>query len=72
MTAVATYPEVEVTELPGATLRTASVSEQDNIAYLLTSSATGAQLLVDAADSADALLAMVRDGLVRRVASTWS
>lgn len=59
---MSTYAEVEVTELPGATLRTASVSEQDNIAYLLTSSATGAQVLVDAADDADALLAMVRSG----------
>lgn len=59
---MSTYAEVEVTELPGATLRTASVSEQDNIAYLLTSAATGAQVLVDAADDADALLALVRDG----------
>jgi glyoxylase-like metal-dependent hydrolase (beta-lactamase superfamily II) len=59
---VSTYPSVEVTELPGATLRTASVSEQDNIAYLLTSTATGAQLLVDAADSPDDLLALVRSG----------
>jgi len=59
---MSTYPHVEVTELPGATLRTASVSEQDNIAYLLTSTATGAQLLVDAADSADELLTMVRTG----------
>lgn len=59
---MSTYADVEVTELPGATLRTASVSEQDNIAYLLTSATTGAQVLVDAADDADALLAMVRDG----------
>ena len=59
---MSTYPSVEVTELPGATLRTASVSEQDNIAYLLTSTATGAQVLVDAADSPDDLLAMVRTG----------
>lgn len=59
---MSTYPSVEVTDLPGATLRTASVSEQDNIAYLLTSAATGAQLLVDAADSPDDLLAMVRAG----------
>jgi glyoxylase-like metal-dependent hydrolase (beta-lactamase superfamily II) len=59
---MSTYPEVEVTELPGATLRTASVSEQDNIAYLLTSAATGAQVLVDAADRVDDVLAMVQAG----------
>ncbi len=59
---MSTYTAVEVTELPGATLRTASVSEQDNIAYLLTSTATGAQVLVDAADQVDDVLAMVQAG----------
>lgn len=51
-----------VLDLPGATLRFASVSEQDNMAYLLTCSGTGAQLLIDAADNAAALLAMITEG----------
>lgn len=38
----------------------ASVSEQDNNAYLLTDPQSGRQLLIDAADDADALLALVR------------
>jgi glyoxylase-like metal-dependent hydrolase (beta-lactamase superfamily II) len=50
------------TVLPGATLRTIHVSEMDNACYLLTCSATGAQLLVDAADDAPALLAMIGAG----------
>lgn len=50
------------TELPGATLRTASVSDQDNMAYLLTCAETGAQLLIDAADRPADLLSMVRAG----------
>ncbi|UNX56180.1 MBL fold metallo-hydrolase [Georgenia sp. TF02-10] len=41
-------------------LRKASVSAQDNNAYLLT--AGGEQLLVDAADDADRLLALVAEG----------
>ena len=51
-----------VTALDGAELRKASVSEQDNIAYLLTCGTTGAQLLVDAADDAPALLSMIAHG----------
>jgi glyoxylase-like metal-dependent hydrolase (beta-lactamase superfamily II) len=54
--------EMSVTALDGAELRTASVSEQDNIAYLLTCGTTGAQLLVDAADDAPALLSMIGHG----------
>lgn len=53
---------ITVSPLPGATLRHASVSEQDNIAYLLTCEATGHQLLVDAADRADDLFTMIADG----------
>ena len=49
------------TTLPGAVLRQASVSAQDNNAFLLTCATTGRQLLVDAADSAPALLRMVGD-----------
>ncbi len=59
---MSTYPQVEVTGLPGATLRTASVSQQDNISYLLTCGSTGSQLLVDAADSPADLLGLVRAG----------
>ena len=54
-----------VTELPGATLRTVHVSQMDNVCYLLTCSATGAQLLVDAADDAPALLSMISAGSAR-------
>jgi len=50
------------TELPGATLRTVHVSQMNNACYLLTCSTTGAQLLVDAADDAPTLLAMVGAG----------
>lgn len=50
------------TELPGATLRTVHVSAMDNASYLLTCAASGAQLLIDAADDAPTLLAMVQAG----------
>ncbi|GAB2593880.1 MBL fold metallo-hydrolase [Pseudactinotalea suaedae] len=58
-------PELEVHKL--------NVSDQDNNAYLLTDPATGAQLLVDAADDAEALLALVRahgDGGLSAVLTT--
>jgi glyoxylase-like metal-dependent hydrolase (beta-lactamase superfamily II) len=51
-----------VTELPGATLRTVHVSAMDNACYLLTCSTSGAQLLIDAADDASALLSLVSEG----------
>ncbi len=51
-----------VTSLPGAELRQVSVSELDNNCYLLTDTSTGAQLLIDAADDAPALLRMVEHG----------
>ena len=51
-----------VRELPDATIRKASVSAEDNNAYLITCSATGEQLLVDAADDAPRLLALVAEG----------
>jgi glyoxylase-like metal-dependent hydrolase (beta-lactamase superfamily II) len=50
-----------------------SVSDQDNNAYLLTDAATGAQLLVDAADDAPAILELVRangDGGLTAVLTT--
>ena len=52
----------DVRELPGVVIRKASVSEQDNNAYLLTCTATGRQLLVDAADSAPRLRELVAEG----------
>ncbi len=51
-----------MSSLPGAWLRSVSVSTMDNNSYLLTCTRSGAQLLVDAADDADALLEMVRQG----------
>lgn len=52
----------DVRELPDLTIRKCSVSDMDNNAYLLTCRATGAQLLVDAADDAPRLLALVAEG----------
>ena len=46
-------------QLGALTMRTLSVSEMDNIVYLLDA---GDQLLVDAADDADAVLAMLGEG----------
>jgi glyoxylase-like metal-dependent hydrolase (beta-lactamase superfamily II) len=52
----------DVRELPDAVIRKASVSAQDNNAYLITCRATGEQLLIDAADDAPRLLALVAEG----------
>ena len=52
----------DVRELAHLTIRKASVSEQDNNAYLLTCRATGEQLLVDAADDPQRLRALVDEG----------
>ncbi|WP_026549556.1 MBL fold metallo-hydrolase [Arthrobacter sp. Br18] len=49
-------------DLQDITIRSISVSEMDNNVYLLTSKASGAQVLIDAADDADAILALVREG----------
>jgi glyoxylase-like metal-dependent hydrolase (beta-lactamase superfamily II) len=53
----------DVRELPDAVLRKASVSAMDNNVYLLTDRATGEQLLVDAADDAPRVLALVAEGI---------
>ena len=55
----------DVRALPGLTIRKASVSPQDNNAYLLTCESTGQQLLVDAADDAPRLLDLVGEGTGR-------
>jgi glyoxylase-like metal-dependent hydrolase (beta-lactamase superfamily II) len=52
----------DVRQLERLTIRKASVSPQDNNAYLLTCRGTGAQLLVDAADDAPRVLALVAEG----------
>ena len=46
--------------LPGATILKASVGPMDNNAYLVTCSATGETLLIDAANDADDLIALIR------------
>lgn len=46
-------------ELPGAVLHKLSVSEMDNNVYLLTCTATGERLLVDAADDADRIMELL-------------
>ncbi|CAM2732270.1 MBL fold metallo-hydrolase [Mycobacterium intermedium] len=46
--------------LPGATIVKASVGPMDNNAYLVTCSATGETLLIDAANDADTLLDLIR------------
>src|ERR1700754_1884437 len=47
--------------LPGATIVKASVSPMDNNAYLVTCSATGETLLIDAANDAHVLIDLVRN-----------
>ncbi|MBR7742203.1 MBL fold metallo-hydrolase [Phycicoccus sp. BSK3Z-2] len=49
-------------DLGAATIRKMSVSDMHNNVYLLTCAATGAQLLVDAADDAERCLALVAEG----------
>jgi glyoxylase-like metal-dependent hydrolase (beta-lactamase superfamily II) len=53
---------VDVRELDALTIRKMSVSSFDNNVYLLTCRATGAQLLVDAADEAPRILDLVAQG----------
>lgn len=49
-------------DLPALTIRSISVSEMDNNVYLLTAKATGAQLLIDAADDLPAISQLLADG----------
>ncbi|MHA7294056.1 MBL fold metallo-hydrolase [Arthrobacter sp. HLT1-21] len=51
-----------IADLPDLTIRSLSVSEMDNNVYLLTSKATGTQVLIDAADDADAIMQLLREG----------
>jgi len=52
----------DVRTLPDVVIRKASVSAMDNNCYLLTCTATGEQLLIDAADDAPRLLRLVAEG----------
>ena len=54
-----------VRELPDATIRKASVSPQDNNSYLVTCRQTGQQALIDAADDAPRLLALLDESGTR-------
>ena len=49
-------------QLPGLTIRSISVSEMDNIVYLITSRRTGAQVLIDAADDEPAIARLLATG----------
>lgn len=49
-------------ELSDVTIRSISVSEMDNNVYLITAKATGAQVLIDAADDAPAIQRLIADG----------
>jgi glyoxylase-like metal-dependent hydrolase (beta-lactamase superfamily II) len=51
-----------VADLPAATVRQVSVSDFDNNVYLVTAKATGAQVLVDAADDPAAIDALIQAG----------
>ncbi|WP_299445388.1 MBL fold metallo-hydrolase [uncultured Phycicoccus sp.] len=55
----------DVRELGAATIRKMSVSEMHNNVYLVTCTATGQQLLVDAADDPARCLALVAEGTGR-------
>ncbi|GAA3796332.1 MBL fold metallo-hydrolase [Micrococcus sp. HG099] len=46
-------------DLPAVTVRACSVSKMDNNVYLLTAKTTGAQVLIDAADDAEAIEALL-------------
>ena len=52
-----------VRDLPELTITKVSVGPMDNNAYLLRSKSTGTQVLIDAANEAPTLLALVPDGL---------
>jgi glyoxylase-like metal-dependent hydrolase (beta-lactamase superfamily II) len=52
----------DVRELPDAIIRKASVSTMDNNSYLISCRSTGEQLLIDAADDAPRLTALVAEG----------
>jgi glyoxylase-like metal-dependent hydrolase (beta-lactamase superfamily II) len=60
----------DVRELPALTITKVSVGPMDNNAYLLRCRATGEQLLIDAANDAGRLLALVGDAGLATVVTT--
>jgi glyoxylase-like metal-dependent hydrolase (beta-lactamase superfamily II) len=57
-------------ELPGLTVTKVAVGPYDNNAYLLRCTATGEQVLIDAANEASRLLELIGDGPLARVVTT--
>jgi glyoxylase-like metal-dependent hydrolase (beta-lactamase superfamily II) len=68
--AVAAGGPADVRELPALTISKLSVGPMDNNAYLLRCTATGEQLLVDAANEADRLLSLVGSAGLSTVVTT--
>ncbi len=60
----------DVRELPGLTIAKLAVGEMANNAYLLTSTATGEALLIDAAAEPESLLRLIGDAPLRTVVTT--
>ncbi|MEU5880614.1 MBL fold metallo-hydrolase [Spirillospora sp. NPDC047279] len=60
----------DVRELPGLTITKIAVGPYDNNAYLLRCTATGDQLLIDAANEPARLLELIGDGPLSRVVTT--
>ncbi len=60
----------DVRELPALTITKVSVGPMDNNAYLLRCTATGEQLLIDAANEAPRLLELVGDSALSTVVTT--
>jgi glyoxylase-like metal-dependent hydrolase (beta-lactamase superfamily II) len=60
----------DIRELPGLTITKLSVGPMDNNAYLLEDTASGELLLVDAANEADRLLALLAGRPLARVVTT--
>jgi len=58
-------------DLADVTVRARSVSAMDNAVYVLTSKHTGAQVLIDAADDADAIRALLASADVDTPCETW-
>lgn len=62
--------DAQARKLTHLTIVKASVSEQDNNAYLLTDSSTGEALLIDAADNADTIMSLPGAGRVSQIVTT--
>lgn len=60
----------DVRELPGLTINKLAVGPYDNNAYLLSCTATGERLLIDAANEPARLLELIGDGRLSRIVTT--